>query len=99
MARQLGQLKALPNYSPLRFLGYFAILESLLTHAPKPSDPYSSITRQVQKKLILLDHRWTHKINYGPFGEAKPEKVWSTMYGYRSLIAHGGQPDFSGELS
>jgi hypothetical protein len=99
MARQLYHLKALPHYSPLRFLGYFAILESLLTHAPKPSDPYSSITRQVQKKLILLDHRSTHKIDYGPFGEAKPEKVWATMYGYRSLVAHGGEPDFSGELS
>ena len=99
MASQLGQLKRLPYHSPLRFLGYFAILESLLTHAPKPSDPYDSITRQVIKKLTLLDHRWTPKIDYTPFGDAKPEKVWSRLYSYRSRVAHGGEPDFDGELS
>ncbi len=56
-----GQLKALPHFSPLRFLGYFAMLESLLTHAPNPSDPYDSITRQVQKRRALLElwpFRW-----------------------------------------
>ncbi|MGO9116052.1 MAG: hypothetical protein ACLQPD_00380 [Desulfomonilaceae bacterium] len=99
IAWQLGQLKGLPHHSPLRFLGYFAILESLLTHAPKPLDPYDSITRQVKKKLILLDHRWAHQIDYSSFGDAKPETVWATMYHYRSLVAHGGEPNFTGKLS
>jgi len=99
LAGQLGDLKALPHQSPLRFLGYFAILESLLTHAPKLSDPYDSITRQVKKKLALLDHRWPAKIDYTPFAGASTDTVWSKMYRYRSQLAHGGAPDFAGELA
>lgn len=96
---QLGDLKGLPHKSVLRFLGYFAILESLLTHAPKPSDPYDSITRQVKKKLALLDHRFPRAINYALFGGAAAETIWVKMYAYRSLVAHGGHPEFTGELT
>jgi hypothetical protein len=100
LARALGALKALPEDSPMRFLGYFAILESLLTHSPRPSDPYESITRQVKQKIALLNNRWTPRLDYGAFGGASPETVWTRMYAYRSLLAHGGQPDFSrGELA
>jgi len=49
--RQLMDLEALPRYSSLPFLGYFAILESLLTHQPKQTDPYEFITRQVKTKV------------------------------------------------
>jgi hypothetical protein len=98
LALQLGQLKGLPHKSELRFLGYFAVLESLLTHTPKPSDPYDSITRQVKKKLALLDHRFPHSIDYAPFGGTSADVVWSKMYAYRSLVAHGGIPSFDGEL-
>ena len=94
----LSQLKGLPHESPLRFLGYFAMLESLLTHAPNPNDPYDSITRQVKKKVVLLDNRFERRIDYTPFGGAAPEKIWSKMYAYRSLLAHGGNPEFKGEL-
>jgi transposase len=97
--RQLTGLKALPYRSPLRFLGYFALLEALLTHSPKPTDPYDSITRQVKKKLTLLNHRWFSKIDYTPFGKTPPEKVWEKMYGYRSDVAHGNLPDFKKELT
>lgn len=98
IADQVSQLKALPHDSPLRFLGYFAVLESLLTHSPKPSDPYDSITRQVKKKIALLDNRWPRRIDYTPFGGLAPEKVWGKMYAYRSLLAHGGSADFGGEF-
>ena len=98
LAHQLQSLKGLPHESPLRFLGYFALLESVLTHSPKPEDRYDSITRQVKKKLALLDSRWSRKIDYSPFGGAKHEKIWSTMYEYRSAVAHGGTADFSGDL-
>lgn len=98
LARQLSQLKGLPHESPLRFLGYFAILESLLTHAPKKTDPYDSITRQVKKKVALLDHRWGNALDYKPFGKVTPEKVWSKMYSYRSQVAHGEAPEFTGAL-
>jgi hypothetical protein len=99
VASQLVALKTLPHYSPLRFLGYFALLESMLTHLPNPEDRYDSITRQVKKKIALLNERWEPKINYGPFGGAAAEKVWSKMYEYRSQIAHGGIPEFTAGLS
>ncbi|WP_342349781.1 hypothetical protein [uncultured Nitrospira sp.] len=99
LATQLSQLKGLPHKSPLRFLGYFGILESWLTHAPKATDPYDSITRQVKKKVALLDNRWGIRLDYSPFGSTPPETVWSKMYAYRSLVAHGGAPEFTGALA
>lgn len=96
---QLRSLKALQRHSPLRFLGYFAVLEELLTHAPKPTDPYESITRQVRKKVALLDNRWYIHLDYGPFRDAAPDTVWTKMYSYRSLLAHGGAAEFTGQLA
>ena len=95
LTQQLGDLKALPHHSPLRFVGYFALLESVITHNPQPQDPYDSITRQVKKKLALLNRRFAHPIDYTLFGTATPDKVWSAMYDYRSCVAHGGVPDFA----
>jgi hypothetical protein len=95
-ARQLLQLKALPAASPLRFLGYFAMLESLLTHKPRLTDPYESITRQVTQKLALLDNRWGPRLDYTSFRGAKHKTIWGKMYSYRSAVAHGDTPDFSG---
>jgi hypothetical protein len=79
-------------------LGHFAVLEALLTHPPKPTDPYDSITRQVKKKLALLDHRSQPGIDYSSFAEANRETVWAKMYAYRSTLAHGGAPTFDGDL-
>lgn len=98
LATHVGNLKGLPHDSPLRFLGYFAVLESLLTHAPKPRDPYDSITRQVRNKITLLDHRWEPALDYRPFGDTSRDKVWTLMYGYRSALAHGSTPEFGGDL-
>jgi hypothetical protein len=100
LARQLGFLKGLPYSAPVRFLGYFAILESILTHAPNPNDPYDSITRQVKKKLMLLNRRFQPTLDYAAFGNAGHEKIWKAMYTYRSRIAHGDSVTFKGsELS
>jgi len=93
--RELSGLKGLPYRSPLRFLGYFAVLESLLTHPPQPTDPYDSITRQIAKTLTLLNNRLPRRIDYGRFGGFQPERIWKTMYECRSTVAHGGQPDFT----
>lgn len=87
--RQLLELKDLPHFSPLQILGYFAILESILTHQPAPEDRYDSITRQITRKLALLNKRWQPSLNYSDFGSATHEKIWSKMYAYRSAIAHG----------
>ena len=92
---QMGELKDLPESSPLRFLGFFSILESLLTHPPIPTDPYDSITRQVTTKLKLLNARFDRPLDYTPFGGMGSDKTWKKMYKYRSLIAHGGTANFS----
>lgn len=98
LVEQLLDLDALPFESPLLFLGYFAILESLLTHKPKETDTIDSITRQVKQKVLLLDNRWQPRIDYSPFPESKPSAIWSKMYAYRSAIAHGAEPDFKTDL-
>jgi hypothetical protein len=82
----------------LKLIGHFALIESLLSHAPKPSDPYDSITRQIRGKMTLIGNR-SARINYSTyFGAAKIDKVWATLYGYRSAIAHGSAADFGGEF-
>jgi hypothetical protein len=96
--RQLYQLEAVPSYSPLRLLGYFSMLEGLLTHKPKQTDPYESITRQIKKKVPLVDHRSKPCIDYSAFGKAKVDAIWTQMYDYRSCLAHGKTPDFAREL-
>ena len=96
----LRHLKALGRDSRLRFLGYFAVLEALLTHAPDPKDPYDSITRQVKKKIALLNNQWPDSLDYTPFAGIPPDKLWTRMYSYRSAIAHGDEPNLSsGELT
>jgi hypothetical protein len=95
---QVLDLDALPHESRLLFLGYFAILESLVTHQPKKTDTIDSITRQVKQKVALLDNRWQPRIDYSAFGTSKPDTIWSAMYSYRSCLAHGGEPDFKNDL-
>jgi hypothetical protein len=93
------ELMDLPRFSPLQILGYFAVLESILTHAPNPDDRYDSITRQIKQKLALLNKRWNRPLDYSVFTGLSHDKIWSKMYAYRSAIAHGATPNFVGELS
>jgi hypothetical protein len=94
LTQQLSSVRGV-THPTLEVLGYFAILESVLTHAPKPSDPYDSITRQIKAKVALLNNRWQPKLDYSPFAGATPDTIWSRMYEYRSRLAHGGDPDFN----
>ena len=96
---QLRSLSHLPRNLPLVFLSYFGILEALLTHKPISTDPYDSITRQVKKKVALLKNAWNDPIDCSPFGaQAKPDTIWAKMYLCRSLLAHGDDARFTGEL-
>ena len=95
----LLDLKDRPHFSPLQILGYFAILESVLTHQPRPDDRYESLTRQITNKLALLDKRWNPSFDYSPLGGAMHEKIWPQMYAYRSAIAHGNKLDFKTKLA
>lgn len=98
MIEQCVELEAFPQHSPLLFLGYFALLESILTHQPRKNDTIDSITRQIIKKVALLNNRWANPLDYSKFMGAKPETIWAAMYSYRSCLAHGGRPDFEKEL-
>lgn len=97
--QQFREMLQLPHGSKLRFLALFAILESLLTHAPKPGDPNDSITRQVMNKMALLNNRFATPLLYQEsFGSTAPDKVWKKLYSARSALAHGSTPDFSQPL-
>ena len=98
VTQQLLDLRSLDADSDMAFLGYFTILESLLVHKPDPKDPTDSITRQVKKKVALLDNRWVPKIDYSTFSGIAPEAIWGKMYDLRSVIAHGDVPNFKGGL-
>ena len=87
----MGDLKLLPSRSPLIFLGYFAILESLLSYPPKYRDPYDFVVRQVKTKLALLNNRFDRKIDYSIFAGAPAETVWAKMYNYRHLPGSKGK--------
>lgn len=97
--KRFMQLDSVPTTSPLRFLGYVSVLESLVTHEPDPKDPYDSLTRQVRQKMLLLGRRATISIPYEVFdGDVNPETLWTKLYDYRSKIAHGAAPDFERRL-
>jgi hypothetical protein len=94
------ELDDIPLKSPLRFLGCMSILESIITHKPEPKDPYDSLARQVQRKMMLVEHRAKLPFPYELLDPAtKPETIWKKIYDYRSQIAHGSAADFSGKLS
>ena len=97
--RRFQHLDFIPASSPLRFLGYVAILESLITHHPEPKDPSDSITRQVCQKMILIGRRSKIQVPYEILHpETQPKTIWKRLYTYRSKIAHGAVPDFRGDL-
>ena len=98
VAQKMLDLRSLDVDTDMAFLGYFTILESLLVHKPDPKDPTDSITRQVKKKVALLDNRWLPKIDYSTFSGIRPEGVWGKMYELRSVLAHGDVPNFKGSL-
>ncbi|MEQ8808874.1 MAG: hypothetical protein RIE59_07410 [Imperialibacter sp.] len=76
--------------SPLKHLGYFSIIESLLSHKPAPSDSADSITRQLKRNLLLLENRMSEPYNLmlNQFNGCKADKVITKLYDYRSCVAH-----------
>jgi hypothetical protein len=92
-------VRAIPSKSELRVVGYFAIIESLITHAPRLSETLDSINHQIVNKLILLRKRFERPIALKTyFLDAGEEKIWKLLYSYRSCLAHGETPDFKTKL-
>lgn len=81
--------------SALKHLGYFAIIESILSHAPTANDSSGSISRQLKRNLVLLHNRMEPEYNllFERFSGANPEKIISKLYSYRSSIAHGNNSE------
>lgn len=101
-ARALSEFRsigALPWYSPLRILAYFAIIESILARKPRPTDPSDSIGRQIRGKVTLLGRRFATPVDdKRVFPGLDAKAVWDKLYTYRSDIAHGNEPDFKKNL-
>ena len=92
MLHMFNTLDNLPDSSLFKSLGYFAIIEGLLSHAPHPSDKVDSIQRQLVRNIKLLNNRLKkidREIDFGVFGETKIDNVLKRFYAYRSAIAHG----------
>jgi hypothetical protein len=51
---------------------------------------------EITAKMSLLSKRFQREIQYRSFFPKiiELEKVWTNLYAYRSLLAHGGNPDF-----
>lgn len=91
-------LNCLPPQTDLVSLGLFAVIESIITHQPK-TEAGDSLRHQIKTKIPLLSNRFNKKINYSCFlDKSKVDTIWSKLYDYRSIIAHGGKIDFSGKL-
>lgn len=78
-------------------LGKFALIESLITHAPRDSG--DSITKQICSKVQLLNNRFSKPIDTKLFfKEGNLETVLKKIYAFRSSIAHGNKINFERDL-
>lgn len=101
MLKLFQSLDTLPDYSPIKVLGYFSVIEGLLSHAPEPTDRVDSIQRQLIRNINLLNNRLKKNglgIPFDDFGMTNMDKVLKKLYTYRSDIAHGGDPSGSIEI-
>jgi len=95
----LEKFGRLPLSDDLRILGWFMVLEMLLTHNPNDKEIGDSLSHQICTKVALLNSRLTQLLNYRPFGaQVTEERVWKTLYAFRSASAHGGVADFKKKL-
>lgn len=88
------ELKLLDTDSRLRFLGYFAILEMLLTHDPKRGNKDKPINKQIAQNIATVESQLGRPLDYKSFfGKRNSGDLWRALYRYRSKIAHGVKPD------
>jgi len=98
--RTFNQARRISDYSDLRVVGFFAVIESLITHAPRLSETLDSISHQIRGKMILLNKRFDSPVEIPKgFTEMSEEAMWTKLYAYRSIVAHGQRPSFDKKLS
>ena len=92
-------IRRIPERSELLIVGYFSIIEALITHAPRLTETLDSISHQIRNKMILLRKKFSRQIVYDLyFKDALEKKIWQKLYSYRSCLAHGNTPDFGKEF-
>ncbi len=96
------KLKDVSEQSPFKILGYFSILELLLTTYREKGTNDTSLNSQLQKKINLLNNQLENKIDFtiyfkGP-NTITIEKIIEKLYRYRNNIAHGNKSDFEDDL-
>lgn len=92
--QRLMDLRELPTNSQMRFLGTFAVLESVIT-----SESENSISRQMHTKMALLNARFAESLPYQMIPGTEPKAIWNKLHKLRSRIAHdGAAPAFKDEL-
>lgn len=98
--KDYDRIKEISHDSTFKIVGYFSMIESLLTHNPRNSD--TSIDRQLQKKIVLINNQLENKIDLrSPFNGPNTltdQKIIEKLYDYRSKISHGDYADFNKEL-
>jgi len=89
------ELENLPNKSYFKTLGYFTIIEQLITHRPKKSD---SILKQMKTNIPKINSSLSNKINFNLWFENHTEsQIVTNLYEFRSSIAHGRKFSFKGK--
>jgi len=92
-------IRRIPERSELMIIGYFSIIEALITHAPRLPETADSIGHQIKNKMVLLRKKFSRQIAYDHyFKDSSEPKIWQKLYSYRSFLAHGNIPNFSKEF-
>lgn len=88
--------KVLKGHDGLKCIGYFSVLEALMTHQPRSNETLDSIGHQLRNKAVLLEKKFSRRLKASEYFEALDDlKVWKKLYDYRSCVAHGTAVDFS----
>jgi hypothetical protein len=103
-AQMLKELRTVSQSSRFQVIGFFSIIESLVTHKPRLAESLDSISFQLRGKLRLLNNRMEQKSLlteiFGKLeGKDKEKEVWNKLYSYRSVLAHGSAIDFNVKTS
>ena len=81
--KNFTELKTMKSNLDLLLVGYFSIIETLITHPPRLNENLDSISHQITNKLSLLIKMFIRKILYTKyFEDVKEETVWKKLYGY-----------------
>jgi hypothetical protein len=93
LLNQYLESRLLPERSTFRILSLMSLVEGVLSHKPKPTDPTESVTRQVSRKFDLISTT-TEGVDAKLHFPAIPSsvdtvKLWQKLYEIRSQIAHG----------